>query len=179
MHARTLPLLLLFIWAGACTEPNPDYDPLYVPPCELGALQCGEYPQHLMVCLEEDGGDPTWQIQRRCWDGTVCAGAWCGPDGAPACATVEDCTTAGEVCTAVTDSDHTIGTYCIPSPTPTGRVAGQACSRHDECQSGWCFRRTCFMPCETSDQCPFSETCEDLSVTVDHVQATIRGCVIP
>ncbi|MBU1068299.1 hypothetical protein KJ975_01915 [Myxococcota bacterium] len=177
MRARTLLLLLLLSWPG-CTEPNPRYDPLYVPPCEVGALKCGDAPEHLMVCLNE-GEDPTWQVQKVCWDGTICAGAWCGPDTVLACVLPTDCTGQGEVCTAVTDSDSSIGTYCIPSPVPAGRQPGQACSRNEECQSGWCFRRTCFMPCELSEQCPFEETCENLNVTVDHVQSTIRGCVIP
>jgi hypothetical protein len=132
-----------------------------------------------MVCLEEDGQEPSWEIQKTCWSGTACAGRWCGPDNATACALPTDCTTAGEVCTAVTDAQNHIGTYCIPAPFPTGRSPGQACSRHEECQSGWCFRRTCFMPCEVSEQCPHDETCEDLNVTVDHVQDSIRGCVIP
>jgi len=103
MHARLLSLLIIFC-TGACTEPNPGYDPLYVPSCEVGALKCGEFPQNLMVCLELVGQEPTWEIQKRCWDGTVCAGQWCGPDAVSTCALPADCTTAGDVCTAVTDS---------------------------------------------------------------------------
>ncbi len=179
MTVRLLARLLLALFAVGCTEPNPGYDPLFVPPCEVGARQCGESLRNLLVCQETEGQNPTWTIEKTCWEGTACSTAWCGPGDSSACDLPSDCTGAGEVCTAVTDAEDHIGTYCIPSPFPGAREPGRACSRHEECASGWCFRRTCFHPCEETSQCPFSDTCETLNVTVDQVQDSLRGCVIP
>lgn len=179
MPFRFLLPLLLFAGLAGCTEPNPSYDPLFVPPCEVGTFKCGESPRTLLACLEEDGQDPAWELLKTCWPGTICTGSWCGPGTALPCSLPAECTVAGEVCTAVTDSQDHIGNYCIPAPIPGGREPGRACSRHEDCTSGWCFRRTCYHPCGLTEDCPFSGTCENLNVTVDHTQDTIRGCVIP
>lgn len=118
MSHRTLLPLLLFAGVVACTEPNPSYDPLFVPPCEVGTFKCGEAPRVLLACLQAEGQDPDWELQKTCWPGTVCDGAWCGPGAASACSLPSDCTVEGEVCTAVTDAEDHIGNYCIPAPGP-------------------------------------------------------------
>jgi len=168
------PSLLILLILMACTEPNPSYDPDFVPPCRAGELRC-ENTSQLFICAPDESGANVWTLQKTCWSGTVCDTAWCAPDNAPACGLPSDCTRAGDVCTVLI-SDEKLENHCIPAPNPQGREPGRACARHEDCQSGWCFRRTCYHPCAVSQDCPFSEECVDLNVTVDHIQGAIRGC---
>ncbi len=173
-------ILLAAVSFSACTEPNPDYDPLFVPPCNVGTLKCGMDPLNLLVCLSVDGQDPDWVLDRRCWNGTQCNDAYCGPgENSVDCSSPEDCTGEGAVCTAIRDAPDHIGTYCIPTPFPGARVPGQACSRHEDCLSGWCFRQSCFFACSSSSDCPDTLNCTSLSVTLDNIQGSVKGCVRP
>lgn len=169
--------LFFVLFVVSCTEPNPSYDPNFVPPCSAGQLRCADTSQ-LFICVTDENGKNTWTLHKTCWSGTICNTSWCAPDGASACSLPSDCTRTEDVCTVLVSDEH-LANYCIPSPNPQGREPGRACSRHEDCLSGWCFRRTCYHPCVTAQDCPFNEECVNLTVTVDHVQDVIRGCAAP
>ncbi|MBU1240756.1 hypothetical protein KJ865_13670, partial [Myxococcota bacterium] len=72
-----------------------------------------------------------------------------------------------------------LGTFCITSPNPLGLEGGKACSNASQCISGYCFRSTCFTPCNDINDCPFDSECVELNVTIDGIQGKINGCAIP
>ena len=169
-----LNIAALMMAAGtACTEPNPDYDPNYVPPCDSGTARCSDDGASIELCR-----DGTFQTYRTCWAGTSCDDAHCVPDdGVPFCEVPEDCD-SGRVCTAVVlREQQSVGTACIPVPYPDGRDAGMACVHGEDCKSGWCFRSVCYQPCLTNADCPDSMQCAELSVTIDSVRGVLKGCV--
>jgi hypothetical protein len=160
-----------------CTEPNPDYDSDFVPPCSSGELKCSEDQSQILVCLENDEGKKVFTPDKVCWDGTVCVQDFCEPAPEESCQFQADCQ-GDDICTAVVGSSGRIDNFCIPSPVPDGREVGKACSDHDQCYSGWCFRRTCYTPCVEDSDCPFSEDCVVLSITIDSIKGSVRGCVL-
>jgi hypothetical protein len=173
--------IFLFIMSFhfSCTEKNPDYIPDYEPDCTIGNAICSEDGSSILVCQTLDGSDsPVYSPEKSCWEGTLCFDGFCGPGDSTECANTDDCE-IDEVCTAVPVSRSELGTFCIPPPIPTGRDAGLACSVHDECKSGYCFRRTCFTGCDSTSACPFNDECVSLQVTIDGIKGEIEGCAIP
>jgi hypothetical protein len=173
---------VLGLVAGACTELNPDYDPDAGPECRSGQLRCALAVDAVEMCAVGGG---TWVADRDCWAGTTCSASACFPD-APLerCARVADCAAGVEVCSVAADPDLPLhlGTFCLPPAVPGGRIGGQACSAHGECQSGFCFRRICFEACTEAATCTnLQHECAVLDVTVDGLRdaTAIRGCVPP
>ncbi len=163
--------------AWACTEPNPDYDPDFVPPCSLGTVRCSEDLSAIEACQDSD--DTRVYVETKtCWESTVCGDGVCGPDNAPACSVASECA-EDLVCTALPMSRDELGTFCIPPPNELGTESGKACSTDAQCLSGYCFRRTCFTPCTETTDCPYSTECVELSVTIDGIQGKLLGCAIP
>ncbi|MBU1219021.1 hypothetical protein KKF34_06090 [Myxococcota bacterium] len=172
--------LLVFFSLNACTEPNPDYDPDYAPPCKSGALSCSEDSTNITVCIKDAvSGEMIWTEDKTCWSGTGCLDGYCAPiPETPECTVQADCE-EGLVCTALADADNSLSNWCISPPIENGRLGGYACASHDQCLSGWCFRNVCYTPCVTSDDCPLEDECDTLKVTIDNVQDNINGCVLP
>ena len=75
-----------------------------------------------------------------------------------------------------------LATFCVVPPNAGGSPSGQACDSHDDCASGWCYRRICYEACADASQCTNTlHECALLDVTVDGVSdnSHIRGCVPP
>ncbi|MFH2010754.1 MAG: hypothetical protein ABI333_29405 [bacterium] len=176
-HVVLLGVVLLV----GCDELNPNYDPDGGPVCERGERQCDSTGSTVQLCREPEDG---FTDERDCWAGSSCLVGGCQPeDPADRCYQHADCV-APELCTVLVDPDQPdhLGTFCIPAPLPAGRPGGQACSIHEDCQSGWCFRQVCFEACSDAGQCTNTQhECATLTVTVDGVQeaAAIHGCVPP
>ncbi len=179
---KTLLLLLLVsLGSTGCTEPNPDYDPDFVPPCSVGSVRCNVAGDAILVCRKDPANpdrESAFELDKTCWAGTQCTEGYCGAPAERICAVQTECA-EGEVCTALPNSRHGLATYCIAPPYPEGREAGQICSRSEQCRSGYCFRQTCFTPCRSVDECPDGTECVDLAVTVDAIKGTIKGCALP
>ncbi|MBN2725239.1 MAG: hypothetical protein JXR95_14340 [Deltaproteobacteria bacterium] len=172
--------LIILTLAGfiSCTEPNPDYDPNYEPPCKAGTLSCNDESTEITVCIKDDTNTMTWQTDRTCWEDTLCSDGFCAPESSiSTCETQSECPPT-YICTALADSKTSINSYCIKNVNPEGRDGGYACSSHDSCKSGWCFRNTCFTPCMTSDDCPLDTECTTLNITIDNIQDSVLGCTI-
>lgn len=179
--ALSLLVAVLLLGAGqGCDELNPDFDPDGGPICAPGERRCSVdgVPE---VCQSAT----SWTALEACWGGSACSDGLCLPE-APfeRCTHVAECTTAGDVCTAFVDPDAlaALATFCVVPPNASGRPGGQGCSSHDECASGWCFRRVCFEACSDASQCTNTlHECALLDVTVDGVSDNthIYGCVPP
>ncbi len=165
----------------ACTEKNPDYDPDAY--CTPGERRCaGEFV--VQVCQPSSqwpdlgAGEPWVQD---CWDGTTCDQGACVPAQVTPCVTQADCSD-GQVCTILVDPDQPdrLGTFCIPSPNPSGFESGVACNSGSQCQSGRCTRQVCFGACQGPSDCTQEGyECVALDLTIDGVRSkgSVSGCV--
>ena len=174
-------LLGAALLAAGCTELNPDFDPDAGPVCSVGNRQCDVTGEITQICK----ADSSWSDERECWAETGCTDGLCLPDNAAlTCVQWADCQTAGTVCTVTVDpaASQQLGTFCLPAPVSGGSAGGQACSHHDQCASGWCFRQVCFEACSEAGQCTNTQhECDTLDVTVDGVRDSVhvKACVPP
>lgn len=179
---RLIPLLapLLAVSLAACTERNPTFDPDGGPICIAGERQCDPGALSIEICTEDATG---FVPLRDCYDGSQCEDGLCMPGaGATACGRAADCTATSDECTVLVNplQPDRLGTWCLPAPHVLGRPGGQACSVHEECRSGWCFRQVCFEACQAASDCTNTQhQCVRLNVTVDGVRDSynIQGCV--
>lgn len=173
--------LVLVFGAGGCDELNPDFDPDGGPICAPGERRCGAVGDVPEVCQSAT----EWTALSACWTGSGCAEGLCLPtEPFERCDHVSGCATATHECTVFVDPDAVthLATFCVAPPNAGSRPGGQACSVHDECASGWCFRRVCFEACSDASQCTNTlHECALLDVTVDGVRENglIHGCVPP
>ncbi len=182
-RALTLGLGLGAVVGGTgCTELNPDYDPDGGPVCVAGQRQCDNTGLEIEICTEDATG---FVPLRSCFAESHCAQGACVPDDPTTpCARAADCTATAEGCTVAvspTQPDQ-LGTWCLPLPYPGGRTGGQACTAHDQCQTGWCFRRVCFEACTDAAECTNEQhECVRFDVTVDGVRDSyhVQGCAPP
>lgn len=163
---------------GGCQELNPHFDPDGGPLCVAGERSCGSASEVVICTSDATGFDP----MRTCYDGSHCDTGLCLPDAPAApCDRLADCTAAGTTCTVLVDPAQTsrLGTFCLEAPNPLGRVGGQACTAHDQCLSGWCFRSLCFEACADGSDCTNPQhRCRTFDVTVDGVRDNLNvlGC---
>ena len=177
--------VMLFLAATACTERNPDYDPLAF--CTPGERRCLD--QRISLICQQGGGWPDldagaqWVVS--CWDETECSSGVCVPDeqaAARPCTVPADCD-ADRVCTVIIDpNDHeNLGTYCILSPYDNGRESGVGCNSPEECKTGRCTRGVCYGACAEASDCLAAHECSPLDMTIDGVRVSgaAKGCVPP
>jgi hypothetical protein len=169
---------LTFLGSFSCTEPNPDYDPDFVPPCKEGTVICSDDLLTTLACQDDGNGSRSYMIDKTCWEGTLCNSGFCGSGDSGPCDIQEDCTDT-LICTAVPISRSELGNFCIPAPLLEGIESEKACSLSSQCKSGWCFKKTCYTPCTSADDCHLGGECALLSVTIDGIQGTLNGCAIP
>ena len=161
-----------------CTELNPHYDPDGGPLCLPGERRCAA-PDRVEVCTQDA---TAFETVRTCFGGSHCDDGLCLPDVPPfPCDRGSDCELASSVCTVAVDPAQVsrLDTFCLPAPFPGGRLGGQACTGHDQCLSGWCFRSLCFEACGDAADCTNEQhLCRTFDVTVDGVRdsRSITGC---
>lgn len=171
-------LLPLCVAASACTELNPHFDPDGGPLCSAGERRCAA--GDLVEMCTQDA--TAFEAVRTCFPGSHCDTGLCVPDAPPLpCDRGVDCATGGSACTVVVNPTvpSLLGTYCLPAPNPSGRMGGQACTSHEQCFSGWCFRSLCFEACVEAADCTNAQHgCRTFDVTVDGVRddRSITGC---
>lgn len=161
-------------------ELNPHFDLDAGLPCNPGERQCAEGDLAVEICTQDATG---FEPLRQCFTQSHCVLGGCVPDDPVVpCISGPDCSEPGAACTVLVDPQDParLGTYCLPAPSPTGRLGGQACVAHDQCHSGWCFRSLCFEACGVEAHCTNDQhQCKVLDVTVDGVRdgRSIHGCV--
>lgn len=162
----------------ACTKPNPDYEPPIDSPCKPGERRCDD--DFVLVCIPVTDGDPVWALERSCPSDGPCVEDRCDPLTRRPCSRGCD---AGQECTVfVSANGSRLELLCAE---PVGTADGmQPCQDSRGCRSGLCMaiwgRRLCFLACREDgvwSPCPSGHECRDLTVTIDGVQDTIRGCI--
>jgi hypothetical protein len=166
------PLFVGFL-LGACTEPNPGYEPPAIGgECTPGERLCSG--ADLLVCV--GGEQPRFELERVCPAPAVCEQGACVASGETCQGTCD----AGLVCTVfAVPGVSRLETYCVQ---PTGPdPGGQPCRDSEQCQTGLCVGGgrvpVCFQACTKSSECLVGLRCRDVSLTVDGVSGTLPACV--
>jgi len=179
---EAVSLSVVFVIAAAlmaaCTKPNPDYEPPVDESCELGDRRCDD--ELVLVCVPVTGGFPAWALERSCPPDGLCTEGRCEPETRRACSL--GCGVDQECTVFVDDAGTQLELLCA---APVGTADGmQPCEDGRGCRSGLCLglrdQRLCFLACREgggSSTCPPKHECRDLTLTIDGVQDTIRGCV--